>query len=178
MVDYQRIENGGWLASHRSKHRESAITHARSSPLATRRFWRLRTRVGPHARRGAVVAEFAVVAPVFFLMIIGFIEFGRALMVQQVLVNAARVGAREAILASRSATTQSVTDAVTDYTDGITVNPVTVAVSPDPTAANAGDMITVTASVNYNDVSWLPAPWFLGGATLSSSSTMRKEGFD
>lgn len=129
-------------------------------------------------RRGAAVTEFAVVAPVFFLMIIGFIEFGRALMVQQVLVNAARVGAREAILASGAATTQSVVDAVVEYTDGVTVNPVTVEVTPSPSAASAGDMITVTASVNYIDVSWLPAPWFLGDAILSSSSTMRKEGFN
>lgn len=129
-------------------------------------------------RRGAAVTEFAVVAPVFFLMIIGFIEFGRALMVQQVLVNAARVGAREAILASGQATVQSVTDAIADYTEGITVHPVTVDVSPNPATAKAGDMITVTASVNFIDVSWLPAPWFLGDALLSSSSTMRKEGFD
>ena len=49
---------------------------------------RLRSR-----RRGAAATEFAIVAPVFFLMVIGFIEFGRALMVQQVLVNASRVGA-------------------------------------------------------------------------------------
>ena len=45
-------------------------------------------------RRGAAAAEFAIVAPVFFLMVIGFIEFGRALMVQQVLINASRVGAQ------------------------------------------------------------------------------------
>jgi Flp pilus assembly protein TadG len=42
-----------------------------------------------------MVTEFAVVAPVFFLMVVGFLEFGRALMVQQVLINASRVGARQ-----------------------------------------------------------------------------------
>ena len=36
-------------------------------------------------RRSGSATEFAIVAPVFFLMVIGFIEFGRALMVQQVL---------------------------------------------------------------------------------------------
>ena len=45
-------------------------------------------------RLGAAATEFAIVAPVFFLMIIGFIEFGRALMVQQVLINASREGQR------------------------------------------------------------------------------------
>ena len=33
-------------------------------------------------RRGAAVVEFAIVAPLFFLMIFGMIEFGRAIMVQ------------------------------------------------------------------------------------------------
>ena len=37
-------------------------------------------------RRGSSVVEFALVAPVFFLLMIGIIEVGRALMVQQVLM--------------------------------------------------------------------------------------------
>ena len=74
-------------------------------------------RSGARRRRGAAVAEFAIVAPVFFLMVVGFIEFGRALMVQQVLVNAARVGARQAI--TTSASTSSVESAVADYAAGI-----------------------------------------------------------
>ena len=125
-------------------------------------------------RWGASATEFAVVAPVFFLMIIGFIEFGRALMVQQVLVNASRVGAREAITAG--GTTSSVTALVKSYAESISVPNTNVAVSPEPTTTVAGQLITVTVSIGYNDISWLPAPWFLGGKTLSASSTMRKEG--
>ncbi len=51
-------------------------------------------------RRGAAVVEFAVVAPVFFLLVFGMIEFGRAIMVQQILTNASREGARVAVLDS------------------------------------------------------------------------------
>src|SRR3990172_3039118 len=68
------------------------------------------------ARRGAAVTEFAIVAPVFFLMVIGFLEFGRALMVQQVLINASRVGARQA--STTAATTAEGQSAVEDYTAG------------------------------------------------------------
>src|SRR5262245_21232047 len=78
-------------------------------------------------RRGASAAEFAIVAPVFFLMIIGFIEFGVALMVQQVLVNASRVGARQATTAG--ATTAQVKSAVQAYTSGVAVSGVQVTVS-------------------------------------------------
>ncbi len=38
--------------------------------------------------------EFAVVAPVFLLLVFGMIEYGRMVMVQQVITNASREGAR------------------------------------------------------------------------------------
>jgi Flp pilus assembly protein TadG len=131
----------------------------------------------PRARRcGVAATEFAIVAPVFFLMVIGFIEFGRALMVQQVLINASRVGARMA--STTGATTSAVQSAVQDYAAGVAVPGVTVAVSPDPATAIAGTAITVTTTVPFSTVSWMSSPWFLGGKTLTSNSQMRKEGFE
>ena len=122
------------------------------------------------------MAEFAIVAPVFFLMVVGFIEFGRALMVQQVLVNASRVGARQAI--TTGATTAQVQSAVQAYATGVSVSGVTVTVSPNPATATAGTAITVNTSVPFSSVSWMHSAWFLGGKTLKSSSQMRKEGFE
>jgi Flp pilus assembly protein TadG len=127
-------------------------------------------------RCGAAAVEFAIVAPVFFLLVIGMIEVGRAMMVQQVLINASRVGARQAVTAG--ATSSAVQSAVQDYATSVAVPSVSVSVSPDPAAAKSGDTMTVTTSVNYNNVSWLASPWFLGGKTLTSTSKMRKEGFD
>ncbi len=109
-------------------------------------------------------------------MIIGFIEFGRALMVQQVLVNASRVGAREAI--TTSATSTGVETAVQEYTEGVAVPGVDVSVTPNPATATPGTSITVTTSVPFSSVSWMASPWFLGGQTLTASSIMRKEGFE
>lgn len=126
-------------------------------------------------RRGAAAVEFAMVAPIFFMLCIGMIEIGRAIMVQQVLINAARVGARRAVMLSSS--TSAVTSTVSDYTTGVGVPTVTTTVTPDPATAEAGTAITVTTSVSYASVSWVPAPRFMGGKTLSSTSVMRKEGF-
>jgi len=127
-------------------------------------------------RVGAAATEFAIVAPLFILLVIGMIELGRGLMVQQVLINASRVGARQAI--TLGATSSEVQSAVTDYAQSVAVPGVSVSVSPDPAAAPAGTMISVETTVPYSDVSWLPAPWFLGGTTLTAESTMRKEGFE
>jgi Flp pilus assembly protein TadG len=109
-------------------------------------------------------------------LVFGILEFGRALMVEQVLINGSRVGARQA--STMGATMSDVIAAVEEYTAGVAVAGVDVEVTPDPTSAAAGTQITVTISVDFDEVSWLPAPWFLDNTTLSASSVMRKEGFD
>lgn len=127
-------------------------------------------------RRGAAAVEFAIVAPIFFLLVVGFIELGRALMVQQVITNASRVGARQAI--ALSTTESQAVDAATDYAASLSVNNVEVNISPSPSAAEVGDPITVTVTIPYSSVSWIPSPWFLGETTLQAESIMRKEGFE
>src|SRR6476659_9674704 len=112
-----------------------------SEPVLPRSRRRLFPGCAGKRRRGAAGAEFAIVAPVFFLMVICFIEFGRAMMVQQVLINASRVGARQATTAG--ATTAQVQTAVQAYTSGVAVNGVAVTVSPEPSTAAAGSTITV-----------------------------------
>ena len=125
-------------------------------------------------RRGAAVVEFAVVAPVFFLLIFGMIEYGRMVMVQQVLTNASREGARVGILDGSSASDVSTT--ANGYLTSSSINGATITVDPaDPAAAGAGDPVTVTISVPFSQVSWLPAPMFLGGQTLSATTVMRRE---
>src|SRR3954451_17738544 len=148
------------LGSYKNKSRQTGQAPACKKATSTRAL-RLRRVARASLRRGAAVTEFAIVAPVFFLMVIGFIEFGRALMVQQVLVNASRVGARMA--STTGATTTDVQTAVTNYTTGVKISGVTVSVTPSPAAATAGTTITVTASVPFGSVSWLKSPWFLGG---------------
>ncbi len=151
----------------------SSSVHATTGP---RRASPLENRHRRGDRRGVAAVEFAVVVPIFFLMVIGILEFGRALMVQQVLVSAARVGARQAV--TLNTTTSEVTTAVTDYADNAAVSGVTVTVNPGPDTAAPGDPITVTTSIAFDQISWLPTPWFLGGKTLNSASSMRKEGFN
>jgi TadE-like protein len=48
--------------------------------------------------RGQALAEFAIVAPIFFLMLFALIDFGRYVYYVQVLNNAAREAARYAIV--------------------------------------------------------------------------------
>ena len=125
-------------------------------------------------RRGASVVEFALVAPVFFLVVLGMIEFGRMAMVQQVITNSAREGARIGVL--DGATVAKVKTKVDDYLASASISGASVAVSPNPPeSAGYGESVTVTVSVPFNQVSWLPAPFFIGGQTLTAESVMRRE---
>ena len=119
--------------------------------------------------------EFAVVAPIFILLLFGMIEYGRMVMVQQMLTNATREGARRAVLDGSS--TQDVKATVKNYlTSGrITVHDSEITVSPDPSAAVFGDPVTVSLMVPFSRVSWLPTPMFLQNSDMAASSVMRRE---
>jgi len=113
------------------------------------------------------------VLPVFVILVFGMIEYGRMVMVQQVITNASREGARKAVL--DGATTSAVQTAVTTYLTNAAISGGSTAVSPDPSTAASGDPITVTVSIPFSAVSWLPSPMYLGGKTLAASTTMRRE---
>lgn len=128
-------------------------------------------------RRGAAAVEFAVVAPLFFLLVFGMIEFGRAIMVQRVLTNASREGARVAVLDSATPTAGTVTSTVTNYLQNVGLTGGSVTINPaEPTTAGYGVPVTVTVRIPFSRVSWLPAPWFLtGNVNLKASTVMRRE---
>ena len=125
-------------------------------------------------RRGAAAVEFAMVAPIFILLVFGMIEYGRMVMVQQILTNASREAARIGVL--DGSTTAQVTTAATNYLTGASVSGATVAVTPSPpSSATYGNPVTVTITIPFSNVSWLPSPMYLGGQTLKSVSIMRRE---
>jgi len=111
------------------------------------------------------------------LLVFGMIEYGRMVMVYQVITNASREGARTAVL--DGATTTSVTTAVNNYLTAGAVSGATVTVSPNPpSGAQNGDPVTVTVSIPFSQVSWLPSPMYLGSKTLSCATVMRRESSD
>jgi Flp pilus assembly protein TadG len=125
-------------------------------------------------RRGASVVEFAIVAPLFFLLVLGMIEFGRMVMVQQVLTNASREGARRAVLSGISDTDVETT--VEDYLANASISGATVTVTTQaPTPPDTAEARIVTVTIPFSQVSWLPTPIFMGSKTLSASTTMRRE---
>ncbi len=114
-------------------------------------------------------------APVFFILIFGMIEFGRMVMVQQVLTNASREGARVAVL--DGVTASEVQTTVTDFLSSAGISGAAITIDPpEPNEAEYGEPVTVTVQVPFSQVSWLPAPLLVGGdTTLSATTVMRRE---
>lgn len=139
-------------------------------------------RIDAMPKRGAALVEFAIVAPFLMLMLLGIIEFGRALAIQQTVTTAARMAAREATLPS--ANTSTVGTVAADMVPQIPSDDVTVAITNEqgatitPDQLDAGDKVTVDVSVPLVSVSRMGSFWFGDNSTISSSSTMRKEGYD
>ncbi len=126
-------------------------------------------------RRGAAAVEFAFIAPLLFLLILGIIEVGRMMMVQQVVTNAAREGCRKAVLAG--ATESQVYTTIDNYLTGSGISGQTRSISPSLSGTAVGDAVTVKVSVDYDNVTWLPlgAVKWMQGKKLQASVVMRKE---
>lgn len=139
-------------------------------------------------RRGAVALEAALTLPFFVLIIFGILESGQVMMSEEVIINAAREGARLASLGgstigtNTSSGSNEVNYRVRSYLDnaGVSSANATVTVADldrsisDLTSASVGDQIKVTVSVPFSKISW-SSPMFFGNANLSNASTMRKE---
>jgi Flp pilus assembly protein TadG len=155
--------------------------------------------IQPKGRRiGAAAVEFAVIAPVMFMLVLGIIEVGRALMVVHLLSDVARESARYAVVTEGSNKTTSnvqtyATNRLANY--GITTTNTPVVYVNDSSADlstttgpsqqsgssnygrySNGTEVTVKVQVQVSEVTWLPySNYLLGSATLSAQYTLRRD---
>ena len=123
-------------------------------------------------RSGAALVELACVLPVVLLLIVGAIDIGRAIGVQQTLTEAARAGCR--LYSVRSKGTEAQVEDIIDTTmtnaglAGYTYkfNP------PANSKLDQFEPLTVTVSIPYDRVSLIPRSWFMGGITLQGVCVM------
>lgn len=147
-------------------------------------------------RRGTTIVETAFVLPVFLLFVLSLVEFGHALMVNNVLRSATRAGARMGSTEGR--TTADVQQHVRDILNGainselaevmvknaqvydqgagVPVNTQEIEALPDIDLAGAEprQLFLVRARVAYNDVALVPMP-FMSDVILQGQAFIRHE---
>jgi len=135
-------------------------------------------------QRGAALLETAITIPLILLVSVSIFEFGRAYQTWQVLTNAAREGARIAIISGTSDT--QVTDAVRNYmTSGSLPNAASASVSVVRnvpfTGTNTASQITISYPFQFmvlNPVVRLVTPSSTTGqgtTNMTAVATMRNE---
>jgi Flp pilus assembly protein TadG len=135
---------------------------------------RRRRRLG---QRGQNLVEFALVAPIFLVILMGIIDFGWAFKTYISLTNCAREGARVGVVGANTAT---ITTRATDPGRGcVSGSTATVTYDPDN---KAGSNVKVEVDYTYNFITPVGSLLGLisGGALpdhldLSPSTTMRIE---
>jgi Flp pilus assembly protein TadG len=122
-------------------------------------------------RKAGATVEFAVVAPVLTLIVVGAVEFGAALMGRMTLDDAARQACRGAILPTGS-NAQVAGDVASvlqahNISDTATITVQVNGVTADASTAQQNDSISVQVGLPFSDFALGPA-FFLGGTTLES----------
>jgi Flp pilus assembly protein TadG len=137
-------------------------------------------------RLGLCAPELAFSASILIFFAFGIIEFSRLGMAAQLMTNAAREGARVAVI--QSSTLVDVQGRVNTMLTSTGIPPGTVtAVDTDPGtngswiipsnwSTSAGNTpITLVLRVPFTQVSWLPAPFYLSSATVVGTATLNSE---
>jgi Flp pilus assembly protein TadG len=115
-----------------------------------------------NTRRGAAAVETALVLSICFVFLFGLFDFCRLLMVEQVVTNAAREGARFATVSTSTVTTAAVQSVVQNFLAGqvpssttiqvYLANPLTGANIGNWTTAQLGQAIGVQVTASYTPI--------------------------
>ena len=123
-------------------------------------FWVWETIVKSRKKeRGAVAVEMAILLPLLLLILLGIVEFGRALNVQVSLTQAAREGARYAAVHYKDG---SLDVAGTALGSAPSLAGLGVSVSDNASSCAPGSNVTVTTSVSLTSMSGFLDAGFFG----------------
>ena len=127
---------------------------------------------------GQALVEFALVAPLLLMLVIGVFEFGRAWNVYQVITEAARDGARAAVVADAGVTQDSALSTVRHALGRAGLDTSSASISLTGWRAGTGTPASVKIQYPYRFVFLRPfMGWTSDGATiqLRTAFTMRNE---
>lgn len=128
--------------------------------------------------RGGSIAEFALLAPLFVVLLFGMVEFGLAIYSKGVLTNASREGARMGVIFGTPRKTEAeITTRVQDYLSKAGFNDTAqVTISVTGEGGSSGSSLSVTVTYPYT-FQVLPnfVQGFAGTMSLTANTLMLME---
>lgn len=107
-------------------------------------------------RSGQAIVEFALIAPLLLMLVLGIVEFGRAWNVLQVLTDAARAGARTAVIANPTITMDTVANRINEQLLRAGLDTASAVKNVVGFRAGSGTSATVSIAYPYQ-MRWLTA---------------------
>lgn len=129
-------------------------------------------------KRGQAMVEFAIVLPLLLILLIGVFEFGRAWNVYHAVTDAARLGARSAVVADPVTTQDSVYAIIKRALRRASIDTTGATITLTGWRSGSGTPATVNIQVPYQFVFLKPfMHWSTSKAniTLQSTFVMRNE---
>ena len=130
------------------------------------------------AEEGQALVEFALIVPFLLVFLVGIVEFGRAWNLHQVLTDAAREGARKAVVHDPTITLDSVNNVVKQAIATAGANPTSATITVTGLDDATGDPATVEVAMPYQFIFFgALKQWTTGESTvtLRTRFTMRNE---
>jgi len=121
---------------------------------------------------GATAVEFAIAAPILFMLLFGAIEFSRANMLVNTTAIAATEAARAAIIPG--ATADQCREVCMRELSAIGVNTASITINPEEITDDT-TQVTVSVSVPVGENGYMLAKYFLG-KTVEKTATLQREG--
>lgn len=118
------------------------------------------------SERGAVAVEFAILAPILIMLLLGIVEYGRAYNAQISLTNAAREGVRVMAISNNQVTARtaaknvavSLSPALVDANIGFSATNGT-----NPASCSTGAQMTVTINYSFSTLTGFTGPLAMKG---------------
>jgi Flp pilus assembly protein TadG len=121
-----------------------------------------------------VVVEFAICAPLLFMIFFAALEFSRVNMIRQSVENAVYEGSRRGIVPG--ATAADCMAAAQSVLNSISARDAEMEVDPETITADTPE-VTVSIAVPVNSNTWV-TPFFFANRTVTGSMTMRRERYN
>jgi Flp pilus assembly protein TadG len=122
---------------------------------------------------GQSFVEFALILPVFLILVMGILDMARAFSALQMVTNAAREGARVGVMPT--SVSSVVIDAVDNYLAAGGQTGCATTGSNWGAAGDTGDSTSVTVSCNFATLTGTIIPVWTGILTLTRTANMRHE---
>ena len=127
------------------------------------------------SKKGSALVEMALSIMLLMLLVFGIFEFGRAMYITNTLNNAARYGARLAVVSTKPL---NVTSLITEIKNHSALNSTDlglIEVFIDPSSPPPGSAVTVTVRLPFAPIVPLMVDFFPSGFKLKGEASMRYE---